>query len=186
MRVFLSALLVFLPAIAFAEEKKTGMPQLDPTKFPTQLFWIAVTFLLFFLLMWRVALPKVGRVLEDRKNRIEGDLTKAAELRAEAERVSVAYDKATADGRAQAQAIVRKVTEEMNAVAQQQQSVLAQKLAQDIQAAEARIGKGREAAMGNVAAIAGELAQAATQRLAGVSVDGATAAAAVAAAKSQR
>ena len=186
MRILLSVLLAFLPALAFAEEKKTGMPQLDPTKFPTQLFWIAVTFLLFFLLMWRVALPKVARVLEDRKNRIDGDLAKAAELRAEAERVSIAYDKAAADGRAQAQAIVRKVSDEMAASAQAQQGVLAQKLAKDIQAAEARIGKGREAAIGNVAAIAGELAQAATQRLAGVSVDASAAAAAVAAAKNQR
>ena len=70
-----------LASVLAEETKKSGMPQLDPSTFASQLFWLAVTFGLFLLIVWRVALPKIGRVLEDRRERIERDIARAGEIK---------------------------------------------------------------------------------------------------------
>ena len=96
-------------AFALAAEKGHGegtgggMPQLNPESFTSQIFWLVVTFLIFFLIAWRVGLPKIGRVLEDRRERIDRDVSKAVELRNEAETVLAEYEKLSAEGRAEHQ-----------------------------------------------------------------------------------
>ena len=66
------------------------MPQLDPSTFATQLFWLFLTFTALFLIAWKVALPRMTEVLNTRQERIEGDLEKAETLKAEAEEVLAA------------------------------------------------------------------------------------------------
>ena len=56
------------------------MPQFDYTTFTTQLFWVCLTFGLLYLAMARLALPRIGEILEDRQDRIDNDLDKAVEL----------------------------------------------------------------------------------------------------------
>ena len=60
------------------------MPQLDFSTFPSQIFWLAVIFVLLYLLMARVALPRVSAMIDARKARIEGDLERAAQMKTEA------------------------------------------------------------------------------------------------------
>ena len=79
------------------------MPQLDVATFPPQLIWLAITFVVLYLLMSRLGLPRVGGVLAARRDRIEGDLEKAAQMKAEAEAVIAAYERALAEARQQAQ-----------------------------------------------------------------------------------
>src|SRR3546814_14500739 len=76
-----------------------GLPQLDPATFATQLFWGAVAFVALYLLMSRVALPRVAAVIEERGGRIGEDLDKAAQFNREAEEARAQYAKATADPR---------------------------------------------------------------------------------------
>ena len=47
------------------------MPQFDPAFFPTQIFWLAVSFLALYYIMVRHALPRVSEVLETRRSHIE-------------------------------------------------------------------------------------------------------------------
>ena len=57
-------------AEALAEEAATGLPQLDFTTFPSQIFWLAVATFVLFQLMNRVALPRIASVLEERADAI--------------------------------------------------------------------------------------------------------------------
>ena len=127
----------------------------------------------------RVVLPRIGGVLEDRQSRIDRDLAKAAEFKAEADTVAAEYEAALAEGRAQAQGVLRKSAEAAAAVAAEKHGQLAERLVRDIKAGEERIGRAREEAVGNIRGVAAEVAQAAVERLIGVKVDGARAAAAV-------
>ena len=50
-------------------EKAAGMPQLDFSTWPNQIFWLLVTLVVIYLVLSRVALPRIGAVLADRKAR---------------------------------------------------------------------------------------------------------------------
>ncbi len=158
------------------------MPQFDPTTFASQLFWLIVTFGLLFVLASRVLLPRIAGILEARQEKIDDDLDRAAAVKAEAETVLAAYEKTMADGKAEAQGLLRQATDEMAAAGARRHEELAAKLAGVVAEAAARIHEARSAAVDNIGQVAGEVAQAAIQRLVGVEVDQAAAGKAVKAA----
>ena len=155
------------------------MPQFDPSVFSTQLFWLVVTFAVLYFALSRLALPRVAAVLEARQAKVDDDLDRATASKQEAEGVLAEYEKALADGTAQAQGILRQSADDMAAEAAKRQVALGDKLAEDVKAAEARIDEAKQAAVGNINQVATEVAQAATRRLIGLDVDAAAAAASV-------
>lgn len=164
-------------ALAFAAEKghgegggAGGMPQLNPDSFASQIFWLALTFIVFFLIAWRVALPKIGRVLEDRRERIDRDVSKAQEVRNEAEAVLAAYEKLSAEGRASAQVVIREANELAAAEAAAEHEKLGHRLADDIAKAERRIAEARSSALEGLGDVAAEIAQSAAAKLTGLDV----------------
>lgn len=82
-----------------------GMPQLDFSTFPNQIFWLVVTLVVIYLVLSRVALPRIGAILGERQGTITMDLATAEELKARAVEAEQAYEKALADARAEAQRI---------------------------------------------------------------------------------
>lgn len=146
------------------------MPQLDPSTFASQIFWLAVTFILFFLIAWRVALPKIGRVLEDRRERIERDVSRAVELRNEAEGVLAEYEKLSAEGRASAQVVIREANELASAEAAAEHEKLGTRLASEVAQAERRIDQARTSALEGIAELSAEIAQSAAEKLIGVEI----------------
>jgi len=119
------------------------MPQLHFQDFPPQLVWLAITFVVLYLLMSKVALPKIGRVIDARAERITADLDRATKLKDEAAGILAAYEKALADARAQAQATIKAVSERTQKDAEAREGALANKLSADITkaAAEKLIGQ---------------------------------------------
>ena len=158
------------------------MPQLDVATFLPQLFWLVVTFAILYLLMWRVVLPRIADLLQERQERMDDDLQKAEALKNEAAKVLAAYEKALAEGRDKAQAVIREAIDRAGASAADHQAELAGELAADGEAAEARINAARDEALANVRVAAVEVAQAATARLVGGEVAESDAESAVAAA----
>src|SRR5579862_5690032 len=139
------------------------MPQLDPAGFVPQLFWLAVIFLVLFLLMRGLAVPRVGRAIEARRQRLDGDLGRAAAMRAEA--VLAGYETALAAARGEAQTRLRETAEQMAAAAAERQRELAATLARQVAAAESRI--------------AADVGRAMVEKLTGATPDAAKLAAAV-------
>lgn len=158
------------------------MPQFDPAFFAPQLFWLAVTFLTLYVLMAKVALPKIGAVLDERQRKIDDNLDKAAQLKAEAEAAVAAYEKALAESRAHAQSVIRETSERLARQAEERTRELSARLAEQIKAGEARIAAAKAAALANVREVAVEAAGGIVARLVGTTVDRARLDAAVAAA----
>ncbi|MCO4823671.1 MAG: F0F1 ATP synthase subunit B' [Amylibacter sp.] len=90
-----------------------GMPQLCFDWYSNQIFWLVVTLIVIFLVMSRIALPRIAAVLAERHGAIQGDLDKAEEMKAKAVEAEDAYNKALVDARAQAQAIVAEARAEI-------------------------------------------------------------------------
>ena len=89
-----------------AEDGGAGMPQLDFSTFPNQIFWLVVTLIVIYFILSRVALPRIGAVLAERQGTITNDIAAAEELKQRAQEAEAAYDKALVDARAQAGKIV--------------------------------------------------------------------------------
>jgi F-type H+-transporting ATPase subunit b len=159
------------------------MPQFDATTFPSQLIWLAITFVLLYLVLSRVALPRIASVLEERQKRIGGDLEKAEELKAEAEQVLAEHEAAMAETRAGAQDLIRAAKEEMATESARRSDELAARIAATAAEAEGRIDAARKAALANIHDIAVEVAQDAAKRLIDSDIDRAEAEAAVDAAQ---
>jgi F-type H+-transporting ATPase subunit b len=155
------------------------MPQLDLATFPPQLIWLAITFVVLYVLMAKLGLPRINRALEARRTRIEDDLEKARQMKAEAEAVIAAYERALAEARAEAQETLKETTERLNAQAAERLRHAAEALNAETAAAERRIGEARTAALGNIRSVSVEVARAATAKLAGIDVDATSTAAAV-------
>ncbi|MDE3060621.1 MAG: F0F1 ATP synthase subunit B' [Pseudomonadota bacterium] len=82
------------------------MPQLDPTWFASQIFWLAVTFAALYFLMSRLVLPPLEEVVGRRQQTISGDLDRAQRLKSEAERARLEYERLLAETRAKAQKLL--------------------------------------------------------------------------------
>jgi F-type H+-transporting ATPase subunit b len=90
-----------------------GMPQLEFATFPNQIFWLVVTLVVIYLILSRVALPRIGAVLAERRGTITNDIARAEELKLKAEEAEAAYQKALADARTEAARIIDKARAEM-------------------------------------------------------------------------
>ncbi|HTV89742.1 MAG TPA: F0F1 ATP synthase subunit B' [Stellaceae bacterium] len=143
------------------------MPQLDPAGFAPQIFWLVVSFFVLFMLMQFVAAPAVGRVIAARRQRLDGDLGSAAQLRAEAEGVLAAYEKALATARAEAQTTLRQTSEKLAAATAERHHQVAAALAAQIEAAERRIAASKEAALADIRTVAVDVGQTIVEKLTG-------------------
>ena len=85
-----------------AAESAPGMPQLDFSTFGNQIFWLAIALVAIYLILSRVALPRIAAVLAERQGTITNDLAAAEDLKAKAVEAEDAYNKALADARAEA------------------------------------------------------------------------------------
>jgi F-type H+-transporting ATPase subunit b len=151
-------------------EAPAGHPAFPPFQaqnFPSQLVWLALSFVLLYALMARVALPRIGSILETRSKRIADDLAAAQRFKEQSDAATSAYEKALADARARAQSIAGATHEKQAAEAEETNKRLEAQLHDRLAAAERSIAATQAAAMGNVGAIAAETATAIVQRLIG-------------------
>lgn len=88
-----------------AEASAPGMPQLDFSSYPNQIFWLVVSIVIIYVILNRVALPRIGSVIEDRHNAIANDVEQAAEFKRKAEEAEEAYNIALAEARTEAMRI---------------------------------------------------------------------------------
>lgn len=155
------------------------MPQLDPASFATQLFWLAISFGALYWLMAKVALPKVGAIIDARAARIDGDLARAQAAKSDTDALVAAYEKAIAIARADANGIIRTAEAAALAKIADRDAAASAKLAEQARVAEARIQAAKQAALASLSSVAADVAGAATQRLIGITPDDAVVAAAV-------
>jgi F-type H+-transporting ATPase subunit b len=142
-------------------------PPFQAEHFPSQLVWLALTFVLLYALMSKVALPRITGILAERSRLISDDLKAAENLKERSDAAHAAYEKALADARTRAQSIASSTREKHAAEAEAMQKKLEAELHQHLAAAEQSIATTRSAAMGNVRSIAAETAAAIVERLIG-------------------
>lgn len=153
------------------EGHKGNFPPFDSSTFGSQLVSFAIAFVLLYLIVSKLALPRMGGVLADRQGAIDGDLAQAQKLRDESDAALKAYEAELANARSKAQGIGSEIRDKLNAAADSERKTLEGRLAGRLAAAEKTITETRTAAMGNVRSIAADAATAIVQRLTGTAPD---------------
>ena len=141
-----------------AEGGHGGFPPMDAHTFPSQIFWLVIFFGLLYLLMSKVALPKMAAVLDKRHKAIEGDLTKASALKHETEAAIQHYEKSLADARANAQGIATETRSKIADEIETERSALEKTLSSKLAEADSRISATKAKAMQDVHEVAAETA----------------------------
>lgn len=136
-----------------------GMPQLDFSTWGNQIFWLVLALIAIYLILSRIALPRIGAVLAERAGTITNDISAAEDLRDKAAEAEEAYNKALADARAQAQQIVAdakaEIQADLNAAIAKADAEIAEKSAES----EKAIAEIRASALENVEAVAKDTAK---------------------------
>ena len=155
---------------AHTEHPGGGKPQFPPFNketFASQLLWFAVFFIALYVIISKLAIPRIGGIVEHRRSRIEGDIAEANRLKARSDAALKAYEKSLADARGRAQALANETRERETKAAESARKALDAKLNTQIGEAEKTIATRRSAAMTNVKGIATDAAADIVERLTG-------------------
>jgi len=145
------------------------MPQFDPTTMAPQIIWLLISFAVFYFMMARVVLPKIGEVVEERSERIADDLDQAEQIRLEGEKVQDDFQGGLADARTQAQKVLADARVKAAQKMDEKTKALEAKLAKQAEDAEQRILAERKAAMAELESVSAEVAEDIVAKLLGES-----------------
>ncbi|PWL19160.1 F0F1 ATP synthase subunit B' [Falsochrobactrum shanghaiense] len=146
-------------------------PPFDSTHYASQVLWLAITFGLFYLFLSRVVLPRIGGVIESRRDRIEQDLEQAARLKQDADNAIAAYEQELAAARAKASSIAEAAREKGKGEADAERASAEAQLEKKLKEAEERIAEIKTRAMSDVGAIAEETAASIVEQILGTKAD---------------
>lgn len=155
-------------------------PPFDAKNFPSQILWFAIAFGILYLVMSRVALPRVKKIIDSRAGKIEEDLEAARRMREEANEAAKAYEKTLADAKANAQALAQATRAKVKLEQEAKRQSVETELNEKLKTAELQISEMKAAAMANVSQIASEAASAIVQHFTGGEADPKAVAAAIA------
>jgi F-type H+-transporting ATPase subunit b len=161
------------------------MPQLNPLDWAPQLIWLVITFSILYVLMKRVALPRIGSVIAMRAQRITKDLESADKLRRETQEAIAAYEQALAEAKASAHAIAQDGRNRLKEEVAAERTALERELAAKTADAEARIQAAKMSALKEVNTVAAETTGEIVRRLIGLAPSAPEVATAVAAARKE-
>ena len=148
-------------------KKEGGFPPFDTTTFPSQFFWLVVTFAFLFVVMWRLAGPKINAAITSRRGAINGAIAEAGKARADAETAQAAYEQALAGARSRANALAEETRSKLNAEIARAKAEADAKAHDAMAAADARIVQTRDSAKVAVSVAARDAAIAIVERLTG-------------------
>ncbi|MBE1295143.1 MAG: F0F1 ATP synthase subunit B' [Rhodobacteraceae bacterium] len=145
----------------------SAMPQLDFSTFGNQIFWLAVVLVVIYLILSRVALPRIAAVLAERQGTITNDLAAAEDLKAKAVEAENAYNKALADARAEAQRIAAEARAEIQADLNEAIAKADAQIADKAAESEKAIAEIKAGALESVKTVANDTAEALVAALGG-------------------
>jgi len=154
-----------------------AFPPFQQENFAPQLVWLAVTFGLLYILMSRLALPRVGKIIGDREEKISSDLDASRELQTKAQAAAAANEETLRNKREEAQAIGREAQQKIAGQIAAQRVSAEKEAADRLRAAEEQIAAAKRQALSNLDQTATEAAAAILQKLTGARIDAASLAA---------
>lgn len=167
------------PAIALAAKDShgqasggdTGLPQFDPSSYPSQIFWLAVTFVVLYVFFSKKTLPEISSVIENRQEHIQSDIDTAEKLRKEAEEVQQFYEESLENARLEASKSYAEAEEAVKEKTAKKYESFRKKSAKQIGEMEERLETEKAKVMEEMNTIAAEIASQAAEKIVGIPAD---------------
>ena len=153
-----------------------GLPQLDPSTFQTQLFWLLIFFTVLYMVFSKKNLPEISAVVENRRTRIQNDLDAAEKMKGEADTVRQAYEEGIAKAQAQASKYYQEAENGIREKSESQLKAFLEKSQAEIEKSETAIASARQKALADIDDLSAELGRMAAEKIIGVKLDAAKAA----------
>lgn len=153
-----------------AEHANRVFPPFDFSHFASDVFWLIISFGLFYLFIARIVVPRIGNVIETRRDRIAADIDQAARMKQEADNAVVAYEKELAEARSSAHTIAQIASQEAKVKADSERKAMEESFEKKLHEAEVKIVKLRDKAMLDVGSIAEDIATEIVHKLLGSDV----------------
>ena len=149
---------------------KKAFPPMDPATFASQLVWLALTFGTLYLIMSRISLPRIGQVIEERRDRIQRDLDEAERLKTETETALSQYEQSLSEARARSSAIAQEERAKVTSELESERLAADEQTAKKLDQAESQIAASRAKALESVNEIAAGTAGTIIDKLIGAKV----------------
>lgn len=150
------------------EASSGGLPQLDPSTYPSQIFWLIIAFALLYYFFSSKTLPEVSSVLENRKDRIANDLSTADQLKQEIDSAQSTYENSLRGARDEATKVLAATNAKNAEKAAKEAEKFRAKADKDIAAIEQDINKAKADAMDDMNVIVAEVSKEAAQKIVGL------------------
>lgn len=151
--------------------ESAGLPQLDPTFYASQLFWLLVMFVFMYFFFAKSILPTLSAILENRHKHIQDDLDMAESLRKEAEGVQASYEKKLTEARDKASSLYADIESDISKKTEKSLREFQDSFAKEVAVTEAKLAKAKKEAMEEMNNIAAEIASIAADKIVGVKTD---------------
>lgn len=148
-----------------------GLPQLDFTTYPSQIFWLFIAFIILYFIYSKKTLPEISSTIENRHNQVDGDLETATKLKEEADDVHAAYEEILSKARADSSDIFKKAEEKIKAKTEKKLADFRERSSKMTQDTEAEVVKAKADAMDDMQSVAAEVASIAAEKIVGISPD---------------
>ncbi|PCI99061.1 MAG: hypothetical protein COB14_06905 [Alphaproteobacteria bacterium] len=152
-------------------ESSGGLPQLDPSSFTGQTFWLIIFFVIVYLIFSRKSLPDISRTVENRAERIKNDLDSADRLKNEVTSVQDTYEESLKKAREESSLLFQKIEDDLKVKSEDNTKKFQDYSADKIAELEENINKARDAAMEDMSEIAVDVATDAAEKIIGVRAD---------------
>ncbi len=153
------------------EHASGGLPQFDPTWWPSQIFWLTVCFIVLYAAFAKKVLPEIGGVLENRRRHIEGNIVEAERLKTQAEAAQKAYEQGLENARQEASRAVAEASEAVKAHTERQSQAFRETMDARVAALEENLRRAHTDAMADMNRIVAEVASEAARKIVGISLD---------------
>jgi len=160
-----------IEATAHHAGESAGLPQLDPSTYVSQVFWLAVCFAILYLFFSNKTLPEISSVLENRRNHINSDLEIAEDLSKKAETAQEEYEKGLLEAKAERARIMQDLDIAVQNISQKADTDFRKKSANEINVMEVRLTQSKSDAIEDMGNIAAEIASEAAKKIVGIDLD---------------
>ena len=167
MRLFLLSIGILITSNTSLLAAEAGMPQLDPTYWASQAFWLVLIFTALYLALSNLFIPKIKDNIDSRENKIKDDLDEAQKLKNLAEQKLLEYEQSIEDAKKEVQKIIFESKNELNSQIQSKKKQFDKEIEKEIKAAEKEIEDLKKESLKSISTISEEMASQVIEKISG-------------------